>query len=236
MTSTWIETKGDAIIWAGVYRPFLLLFVVLKSRILKLYVDETGDLGLKVLKGSSKYFGLVLIQFNKNIDIERTTKTIDALEKRLHLSPPHEWHFSNTQNSYRNEFYKAIKNSPFLIKSVFVDKQRLYTRGKVITNNLYLSLLKRLLNNGNYENSKLVLDKSSVARSEIISYVRNDCKVDNSQIIDIKTPDSKKEKPLQIADMVAGAIHNHYKSNNMYYSVIKKKIIQQDLLTQGFPC
>lgn len=45
------------------------------------FVDESGDAGLKLQEGSSKYFVVTLIIFEENEEAESCDKRIDLLRK-----------------------------------------------------------------------------------------------------------------------------------------------------------
>lgn len=72
------------------------------------FVDESGDTGLAIDKGSSKYFVVSLVLFEDNEEAEAADQRIELLKKELALPPTFEFHFHDNHPNIRKTFLKAI--------------------------------------------------------------------------------------------------------------------------------
>jgi hypothetical protein len=77
--------------------------------------------------------------------------------------------------------------------------------------------------------AKVIFDKCGNRDfyTDMRHYLRNKCEMDHTKIKDILSRDSHKEIPLQIADMIAGAIGRQYsdkKDKESYFKIIKPRI------------
>lgn len=89
-----------------------------------IFVDESGDTGFKFEKGSSRYFVVVLVIFEDNLDAEETSLKIKRLKQKLKLSEVTEFKFSKTKDKFRKEFFKAMRNCPFKFTTLVIDKKK----------------------------------------------------------------------------------------------------------------
>jgi len=79
------------------------------------FVDESGDTGLRLSKGSSNYFVVTLVSFQDHDEATRCDRTIDELRKRRdadverldpgvrRLMNPHIYHVSLTEKLWHKK-------------------------------------------------------------------------------------------------------------------------------------
>ncbi len=200
---------------------------------MRIYIDETGDTGFKLDKGSSAIFCVTLLVFHDNADIEKMVGAVKRLEERKHFHSQYEWKFNKSKHDLRVEFLTLIKDYNFEIRSVVMNKAAITgPKLKSDKNSFYNYSCKLVLQYANaslYE-AKIIFDKRGPREfyGHLKTYLRDKCNLDYTKIKEISSKDSKKYKPLQIVDMVAGAIGRSYSSKSDrldYISIIKPKIV-----------
>ena len=78
------------------------------------FVDESGDQGLKLDQGSSKYFIVALVAFGDHQDAIDLDTRIGLLKKELGFSHQFEFKFNHLRQDYRIKFLEAISPYSFL--------------------------------------------------------------------------------------------------------------------------
>lgn len=197
-----------------------------------IYIDETGDTGFKLDKGSSHIFCITLLIFNDHKEIERMSKAIKRLEESLHFHSYTEWKFSKTAPAYRVEFLKTIANFNFEIRAVVMIKKHIDgPRLKTDKDSFYNYTCRLLLRyaSGNMKEARVIFDRRGNREfyGNLRHYLRTECKLDHEKIKEIRSKDSRKEIPLQVADMIAGAIGRSFggkKDSRDYIEIIRPKI------------
>ena len=89
------------------------------------FVDESGDTGLKFDEGSSAYFAVTLVLFDDENKAEQMGQRINALRMELHLPPSYEFHFVRNNVHIRRDFLRAVRTYDFQYFSLVVDKRKL---------------------------------------------------------------------------------------------------------------
>ncbi|MCB1806393.1 MAG: DUF3800 domain-containing protein [Candidatus Competibacteraceae bacterium] len=173
-------------------------------------IDESGDPGFKVSKGSSPVFVVAMVIFNDFLDAEHTSKSVSELRKKLRVKP--EFKFNKSHNSIRDEFFKSLEHHKFTIRSLVVIKSRIHSAGlRDNTDRFYNFFVRMLLNhdNGMLNNARVKIDGSGDRRfkQELQAYLRRLLK---ERIASIKFADSRRDNLIQLADMAAGAIARSY--------------------------
>ena len=68
--------------------------------IMLVFIDESGDSGLKIEKGSSRYFTVSLVMFEDNDEALACDQRIKLLKKELGLPENYEFHFKRQLAKY----------------------------------------------------------------------------------------------------------------------------------------
>ena len=66
------------------------------------FIDDSGDPGFKVEKGSSKVFVIAMVIFKDNLEAERASLTIKELRRKLKMSDLSEFKFNKSSKSYEH--------------------------------------------------------------------------------------------------------------------------------------
>lgn len=172
------------------------------------FVDESGDAGLKLKGGSSKYFVIALIVFEENEEAEALDKRIDLFKRELRLGPTSEVKFNGCNKDTRKQFLLAVLPYNFFYLAIIINKQRLYGEGFKFKESFY-----KYASSLVFQNAKPYLHKATVVidisgskdfRRQLGGYLRR--KINGGYIKKIKLQDSACNNLLQLADMVAGSI------------------------------
>jgi hypothetical protein len=73
-----------------------------------IFIDESGDPGLKIEAGSSKYFFVVLVVFEDHDEALAADDRISLLRRQQGLPSNYEFHFNKMKPAYRRRFLEAI--------------------------------------------------------------------------------------------------------------------------------
>jgi len=185
------------------------------------FVDESGDPGFKFGRGSTSHFVVALVIFDKPGHIEQTDQVIARLKSRLGLRTTFEFKFNRLKRQWRIDFLRAVRYSPFRIRAMVVDKRILRSpnlRKKDIFYNYFVGQVFKH-HFGSLQGAKVRVDGQSGRefRREFNAYIRKNA---GDAVASITFLDSKNNNLIQLADMVAGAIHRAYRDdhkNDPYY-------------------
>lgn len=199
------------------------------------FVDESGDAGLKIGKGSTAHFIVALVLFEENDEAQAVDQRISLLRRELRLSPNFEFHFNKCRSDIRIAFLKAIMPYNFFYFGIVINKAKLYGEGFQHKETFY-----KYISSLVFENAKPYLDDATVVfdgsgskdfRSQLQTYLKRRINSPNSgrKIRKVKIEDSSRNNLIQMADMVCGAIarsqHAVKKDAQDYRTVIKSREI-----------
>jgi len=175
------------------------------------FIDESGDPGFKIAKGSSDHFAVALVAF-KDIDQSlRATKAIDSVAKGMRSYS--EFKFSKSRPEIRDAFFEAVAPYDFCVRAIVIRKEDIYSR-KLRTDkaSFYSFFVKSMLkfDNGLLKNAKVVIDGSGERsfRNELAAYLRKH--TGDGAVKKVIFSDSKNDRLVQLADMCVGAIARSY--------------------------
>ena len=191
-------------------------------------IDDSGDPGLKMDKGSSSYFVIVAVVFLTDYDAEVTALKVEKFRETLKWKIHHEFKFRKTSPEIRKAFLSEINSCNFVLSVVVVDKTD--TNMDIPSNrdasNLYNAVILRAISQ--------VLDESTNARILIdgeggSSYKRNvktffRQNLPKNAIKQIRYRDSKNDVLIQLADMIAGSVNRSLTGDEEYLNIIKRHI------------
>src|SRR5262245_52547414 len=89
------------------------------------FIDESGDAGLKVDSGSSEFFVVTLVAFEDHEEAIAADTRIDNLRREMSLSSQFEFHFNKLSPKYRQRFLTAISQFEFFYFSIVINKRKL---------------------------------------------------------------------------------------------------------------
>lgn len=198
------------------------------------FIDESGDSGFSLDKGSSSVFVIVCVIFDDELEAEKAAVAIKELRRRLNFSDDTEFKFSGSSKKVRIEFLRTIKLFDFSIRTLVVRKSLirspLLKRDK---NSFYSYFIKTILTHakGTIINAKLRIDGSGdrLFRRSFLTYLRKELNSKENKIMkNIKFVDSKNNVLIQMSDMLAGTIRRYKEAEKSdakeYWNIIRNKI------------
>jgi len=194
-----------------------------------IFIDDSGDPGFKIYKGSSLVFVIALIIFEDYLEAEKTSLAIKELRRKLKVSDLYEFKFNKTNRNFKNQFFSAVKDFKFRIRAIVTKKEIIHSpRLRNEKENFYNYIIMQVLKNsgGTIKGAKLRFDKrgEKAIRNQLRVYLSHRLDNKNSKIFcDLKFADSRQNTLIQLADMVAGAIFsNSTGKDSRYVSYLKK--------------
>src|ERR1700736_2272528 len=125
------------------------------------FIDESGDSGMKRRIGSSKLFVVTGILFEENEEAEKCDRRIACLRKALGLSEKFEFHFNSCSDRFRTAFLDAVSPFNFFYHSVVLNKEKLWGEGFTDKQSFYKYTAGLVFENakGQLLQAKVVIDK-----------------------------------------------------------------------------
>lgn len=198
-------------------------------------IDDAGDPGLKLGKGSSDYFIIAAVYFKDNLDAEETSLKIKRLRRNLRWKPQHEFKFRKTSPEIRIKFLKTIKECNFKISLVILDKHSVigikeyYNDASKLYNATILKALKPFSSTLNSTHIYIDGENGNSYRRNIKAFFRQN--LSKKAIKELTYRNSIDDNLIQLADMIAGAARRSVErdKDQSYLKIIKKKIIKTNL-------
>lgn len=198
------------------------------------FIDDSGDAGFKIEKGSTAYFVISAVIFSDNLEAEKTAVAIKEYRRSLGFPDDAEFKFNKSKKEIKEGFLKTVNSFDFKIRSLVVEKKIIRSDElKNETKSFYSYAIKMLLkySSNSIINASIKIDGSGdrVFRRTFLSYLRKQLNSKTCQIIyNCKLVDSKRNVLIQLADMIAGSVRRSYdtdkKDCNIYKNIIKRHI------------
>jgi len=196
------------------------------------FIDDSGDPGFKLGKGSTDYFIIAMIIFRDELEAEKTALTIKELKRQLGFDDSVEFRFFKSSKDNKIKFLEAINAHDFTVRCLVVDKSVIYS--PELQNNkdkFYSYFIKEVLKHStNVLEAKVKIDGSGdrIFRRNFLSYLRRELTNDQRRVMrHCKLVDSRNNVLIQMADMIAGSINRSYGNKGdakLYKSIIHKHI------------
>ena len=205
------------------------------------FFDESGDPGLKIDRGSSRYFVVALVTFAENEPALRCDQRIDELRKELHLTNNYEFHFGKNSWKTREAFLRSVQPFDFQYHIFVLDKspQTLDNLPFRDSESLYKYTAGLLFENASpYLNEVTVIaDKTGSRRFRVDLPRYLQSRVNSYQEIrtikNVKLQDSHRNNLLQLADYVASignqAIHGIPDAIELQEKYLRRKEITRQI-------
>jgi hypothetical protein len=198
------------------------------------FIDDSGDPGFKVDKGSTLVFVIACVIFDDELEAEKTAVSIKEFRRKLKKSDSFEFKFNKSNRELRLKFLENTANFKFRIRCIVFEKKKIRSiELKSSKQSFYNYAIKMVLkhNFGTIKNAKIRLDGHGdrLYKREVIKYLRSELNDREEKVFQkLQFVDSKSNVLIQLADMVAGSINRYYQEgktdSKVYHTVIKKKI------------
>jgi hypothetical protein len=193
------------------------------------FIDESGDPGFKLNKGSTAVFTAALVAFRDVEQARAAQVAVDATAARLHVQP--EFKFSKCRPEVRDAFFEAVHPFEFNVRAIVVQKARIHsTHLKSEKEAFYSFFVKSMLkfDEGLLEAARVIIDGSGDRdfKREMGAYFRRH--LGKGKVKSIQFSNSAGDRLVQLADMCAGAIARSYKNErsdrNRWRDMLGQKI------------
>lgn len=204
------------------------------------FIDESGDSGLKIGKGSSRYFTIAMVVFEENEEATRCDQRIELLKSELGWEGNSEFHFKNNSIKVRESFFKAIMPYNFFFYGFVINKdpKKLWGDGFKNKESFYKYACGLVFENAKdkLKNAIVLIDKSGNMdfRRQLGKNLRRKINIQEKIIKKVKMQKSQSNNLLQLADYVAGAI-NRSLSNRKNSKKFRKMISAREIKVQIWP-
>ncbi|MFH1889993.1 MAG: DUF3800 domain-containing protein [Candidatus Kuenenbacteria bacterium] len=198
------------------------------------FIDDSGDPGFKLDKGSTKFFVISVIIFDDELEAEKTAIAIKELRRFLKFPDDMEFKFNKSSKIVREKFLRTINPFCFKIRSLIIDKGLIRSDElKRNKNSFYSYAIKTALKHSNNSilNAKIKIDGNGdrTFRKNFLSYLRRQLNSKEKRIIkNCKLVSSRGNVLIQMADMIAGSARRSCDKSKtdarIYKNIIKRHI------------
>ncbi|MBU1032573.1 MAG: DUF3800 domain-containing protein [Patescibacteria group bacterium] len=198
------------------------------------FIDDSGDPGFKLDKGSTRFFVIAMIIFEDELQAEETAVAIKKLRRELEFPDDTEFRFFKSSKDVRKKFLDTVKPFGFKIRALIVNKSLIYSEElKNNRNKFYAYFIKETLKHhgGSIINAKVRIDGGGdrIFRRNFITYLRRELNTVNNKVFkNCKMVDSRTNTLIQLADMIAGSINRAQQTDKKdcqeYHAKILKHI------------
>lgn len=201
------------------------------------FIDDSGDAGFKLEKGSSEIFVISCVIFHDELEAEKTAVAIKELKRELKFPDQVEFKFNRSKRHVREKFLRKINFFEFKVRSLVIKKKIIQSiELKKKKNSFYSYAIKLLLKHSENTiiDAKVRIDGSGdrLFRRNFLSYLRKELNTKNRKIMkNCQLIDSKSNVLIQMADMICGSIRRFYDDKKLdrsiYKQIIKKHIVDE---------
>jgi hypothetical protein len=204
----------------------------MKSRKQLVFIDDSGDPGFKLGKGSSSHFVIACVIFDDALDAEETALIMKRYRRELNWSDHREFKFNKTKKDITSELLKRLQSGNYRIRAICMDKSKIRSHElRHKQGSFYNYAIKEVLSKTNdLHGADIRLDGHSGReyRKGAITYLKREINSKSKKISRVKFVDSKTNNLIQLADLVAGSILRSKQSDksdaNRYIGIIKPRI------------
>lgn len=196
------------------------------------FIDESGDSGFKIGKGSSRFFIIALVVFeNTEAAIECDT-SISALKRQLSWSPDHEFHFRRDSDKIRRSFLSTAAACRFTYHAVVIRKNVEMERIHRNKDTFYSFACSVVFQNAkkHLKDAKVIIDKSGNLdfRNYLATFLRKKMNTHERILHKIKMQNSHHNQLIQLADYIAGALHCSIQQKHKFHTIYRGMVRQRE--------
>ncbi len=205
-----------------------------------IFIDESGDSGLKVEKGSSKFFVVSLVIFEEDEEAIACDSRIELLRKEIGWNPKDEFHFKNNSHRVKEKFLNAVSGFNFFYYGVVMDKKRLPKEVCKTKDAFYKYSCGLVFENARerLSNARIVIDQSgsNEFKKQLERYLKSKVNSADKKVIkNIKMQKSNSNNLLQLADYIAGVINRSIHENKKDAKKFRKLISHREIEVEIWP-
>ena len=204
------------------------------------FIDESGDPGMKRKDGSSRLFIVTAVIFEDNEEAQRCDVRINEIRGLLGVNHRFEFHFNKCCDRYRKVFLERVSDANFFYHAIVLNKAKLWGEGFKYKNSFYKYAASLVFENAKSQllQAKVVVDKrgNQEFRTELAKYLKG--RMNDGQKVLIKKvsmESSHSNNLLQLADMVSGAVFRSFDTSKANRKEFRKLLNTRELTVQVWP-
>lgn len=203
-----------------------------------IFIDESGDSGLKIEQGSSRFFIISLVVFEDHEEAIACDQRIQLLKTELGWPLNSEFHFKKNSNRVRKFFAEAVARYNFFYYGIVINKDpnKLYGEGFKNKESFYKYACSLVFENAKdkLHDAIVVIDQSgsNEFRDQLARYLKRKMNNNSKMISKVKMNESVSNNLLQLADYVAGVISKSMKEGNNEF---RKILAHREINVQVWP-
>ncbi len=205
------------------------------------FIYESGDAGLKIDEGSSRFFTISLVVFEDNDEATACDQRIELLKKELSWEINSEFHFKRNSNKVRKAFLEAVARYNFFYYGIVINKnpKKLWGEGFRNKESFYKYACGLVFENAKdkLRNAIVVVDKSGNLdfRNHLAKYLRRKINNSGKLIKEVKMQRSEANNLLQLSDYVAGVINRSVIGVKKKHDDYRKIVAHREINVQIWP-
>ena len=206
-----------------------------------IFIDESGDPGLKIEKGSSRYFTIGLVVFEENDEAIACDQRIQLLKKEIGWLQNSEFHFKRNSDKIRKAFFGAVMPYNFFYYGMVINKDRNKLWGDGFRNkeSFYKYACGLVFENAKEKllNATVIIDESGNLdfKKQLGKYLRNKINRKDRVIKKVKMQRSESNNLLQLADYVASSINRSVQNKRKKSDEYRNIIAHREIYVQVWP-
>jgi hypothetical protein len=180
-------------------------------------VDDSGDPGFKINKGSSPCLVIALVIFDDHHEAETCAVEREKLRRELYLSDQFEFNFNQCSAVFRKAFLTRLVSCQFRVRAIVMRTDAIESAERRESNeSCYRYAIRLVLQHsvGTIKKARLKMDghEDRAFRRELHASLRRQRHVsrEGAPILeDVRIVDSNNHVLIQLADMGAGTLRRH---------------------------
>lgn len=206
-----------------------------------IFIDESGDPGLEIHRGASRYFTVVLVIFEEDDEALACDQRLQLLKKELGWGAESEFHFKRNSNKVRRAFLQAVTPYNFFYYGIVLNKDpdKLWGEGFKNKISFYKYACGLVFENAKERLLKAVvlIDESGTAdfKYQLASYLRRKMNAQENKIKKVKMQRSSSNNLLQLADYIAGVVNRSVQNKRKYADEYRRIIAHREIQVQIWP-
>ena len=181
-----------------------------------IFIDDSGDPGFKLKRGSSQLFVIACVVFDSPISAEYTAASLKMLKEQMGWRQEREFKFHRANDEQKKLFFSTVKKHDFKIRAVVVDKSKITEPNLKKSESFYSYVIQKVLDEyKEMKKARISLDGSGNKnyRKKSTAKIRQAVNKNSRRMVEFRLVDSRDSVLIQLADMVAGATMAKYDKN-----------------------
>jgi hypothetical protein len=208
---------------------------------MSIFVDESGDPGMKLRRGASPYFIVTALLFEDRDEAMACDQKVNHVRKELGLPPTTEFHFNKSSRAVREYFLPQMAVYEFFYVAVVLDKLKLYGPGFRFKASFYKYVVNLVFQNAkpHLRAATVVIDRSGGLefRNQLARYLTKRMNEPDGPMLikKVRTEPSHANNLLQLTDMVCGAVARSLRADKADRMAYRALIRHRELRVQVWP-